>query len=761
MKRWILLFLLVPVFTLCIQGQDRNFKRIFLEAEYYILAAEYSSALKHYENLLSSDPENANLNFLTGFCLMKSGGDINHIIALFEKAVPNAHPSYKDGSYKERGAPLDVLFLLGRAYHINNQFDLAIETYTQYSTKIDKKDFAEVEYVNAHIKACELGESMINNPVDVEILPLEGQLESDGDVYNPVTSGNDSILIFVIYRNTRNYMMVSDRQGDSWSDPLVINPQIGLTGKFYPVSLSYDGTELYIAYNDDYNQDIYVSHFENGRWKRAVKLNDNINTRYTESHACISKDGQRLFFTSDRKGGIGGLDIYMAKRIDGDEWGEAINLGYSINTYYNEETPFLTNNDQRIYFSSQGHNTMGGYDIFISDISADSVSWNVPRNIGYPINTTDDNLFFNPGWDKGHAFYAMKSQDAGNFQQICKIRMPDPEVLYTASSPSQAGNGQQETDGGSSPTFSSMGIHYILNNILFEFNESRINEDAMRDAERIYILMRKFPEIDIELTGHTDARGDSEYNMRLSQERSQSVADFLISSGIDEQRISIKAAGESDPIAINQYEDGSDAPEGRRLNRHVSIKITNLSSDKIRVAEIFVPDDLIPEEDKGYTVLLFQSTGRVTATPEEFLGQQVSMISTDNSYMYTAGQFTQKSEAIEYLNEVIDEGYPDARIIERRSLEHLIQDNTIADPFAPLCYTVQFMALERQREASYFKNLPDVKRYKCKDGLYRYATGVFTNIEDALQLVPEIKKKGYRQALVLPCSKYLEMVVEE
>ncbi len=784
MKRRILLFLLLPAFILNIQGQDKNFKRIFFEAEYYFLTADYAPALRNYENLLLIDPDNANLNFLCGYCLMKTGGDIKRIISLLEKAIESANPSYKDGSYKERNTPMDAYFLLGRAYHINNQFDHAIETYSQYSSGIDKKDFAEIEYVNAHIKACELGKSMISNPVDVELQPLGSNIEFDWDIYNPVVSGNDSILIFLSDRNDRITIMMSEKKGNSWSKPLGINPQIGLAGNIYPASLSYDGTELYIVYNDYFNVDIYVSHHDGNRWSRAIKLNNTINTKYTESHACVSRDGSRLYFTSDRKGGIGGLDIYVSERISGDEWGEAMNLGHSINTYYNEESPFLTKDDQWLFFSSQGHNTMGGYDIFFCNSTPEG-SWNIPMNIGYPVNTTDDDLFFNPGWKDGQAFYAMKTEDAGEYLKIYNIQLsymedlfaeagtPEyeklPEEVATDSSAGEASNDLMAltSESATNPvplvatqkpkvTFSSLGIYYILNNIQFDYNESSINEKTMRDVERIYMLMRKYPEIRIELTGHTDAKGTREYNLKLSNNRAHSVANYLISNGIDTDRISVKAAGELDPVAINQYEDGSDAPEGRELNRHVSIKITNLSSDKIRVADIFVPNDLIPKEDKGYTVILFQSTGRVTVTPEVFLDEQVSMISTDNSYMYTAGQFDKKTDAVRYLNDVIDVGYPDARIIERRSLEHLIRDNSTADPFDPVCYTIQIMALKRPRDVSYFKNLAKVKRYECKDGLYRFVTGEYEQIEDALKELPGIRRKGYR-AFIMPCSRYVAM----
>jgi outer membrane protein OmpA-like peptidoglycan-associated protein len=806
MKAKLVFILLLPAFMLNMDGQDKYFKQNFLEAEYFLMTEEYTPALRIYENLLSTDPDNANLNFLCGFCTLKTGGDIRRVILLFEKAAERADASYKEGSYKETNAPMDALFLLARSYHINNQFDRAIETYSEYREGIDKKDFAEVEYVNANIQACELGKAMIRHPIDVKFRPLGGNLEFDGQVRNPVVSGNDSVMVFITDQNNRINLMMTVKEEGRWSKALTINPQVGLSGNICPVSLSYDGTELFIVLNDYFNMDIFVSHRNGGRWSRAQKLNSTINTKYSETHAAISRDGSCLFFTSDRKGGIGGLDIYMARRMKGDEWGTPVNLGNPVNTFYNEESPFLANNDTRLFFSSQGHNTMGGYDIFYSNLN-NKGSWEPPVNIGYPVNTTGDDLFFNPGGEEGPALCALKSGDKGGKMGLYSLQLPpleeyqapadslvhgeQPEML--ASAEPQAGPeagtaalasadatlnktereseaaGHAATAGPDAPvadtksgvSFSSGNFYYILNNILFDYNESTISPAAMRDVERIYVLMRKYPEIGIELTGHTDARGSQDYNLKLSNKRAQSVADYLITSGIEPGRITIKAAGESEAVAINQYEDGSDAPEGRRLNRHVSITINNLSSDKIRVADIFVPDELVPKEDKGYTVLLFQSTGRVAGIPEEFLEEQVSMISTDQSFMYTAGEFDRKTDAVAYLNEVIDQGYPDARIIERKSLENLIRDNSSSGPFHPESYTIQVMALKKPRDISYFKDLSRVHRYECRDGLCRFVTGEYERIEEAMRDLPVIRRKGYRDAMIMPCSRYVTMTAAE
>ena len=174
----------------------------------------------------------------------------------------------------------------------------------------------------------------------------------------------------------------------------------------FPTSISKDGKTLYLYSSADYDGIIYTSKFENGTWSPLVKLNDNINTKYWESHATISHDDKKLYFTSNRKGTYGGLDIYVSKRDSTGDWGPAVNLGPVINTPYNEESPFLTSDDKTLFFSSRGHFNMGGYDIFYSTL-LDNGEWSVPLNVGYPLNTTDDDVFFNPK-NEGYEGYIAK-----------------------------------------------------------------------------------------------------------------------------------------------------------------------------------------------------------------------------------------------------------------------------------------------------------------------------------------------------------------
>jgi hypothetical protein len=173
----------------------------------------------------------------------------------------------------------------------------------------------------------------------------------------------------------------------------------------YTTSLNSDGSELYLFKNDKYDGNIYVTTFKNGKWSDIVKLNKNINTKFYESHAAISSDGKKLYFTSNREGGLGELDLWMAERDPGGDWGLPVNLGNVVNSPYNEETPFISKDGLTLTFSSEGHGSIGGYDIFKS--TSTSGTWGKPVNIGYPLSTTDDDLGFEPFDNGTFAYYSM------------------------------------------------------------------------------------------------------------------------------------------------------------------------------------------------------------------------------------------------------------------------------------------------------------------------------------------------------------------
>ena len=757
-------------------SQDKKlFKKTFLDAEYFLMIEEYHEALHHYNELLKVDPENANLHFMTGACYLSLYGEKEKAILHLERAISEMSTGYREGSYKERNAPREALFALARAYHINNDFDKAIENYEKYKNIMFKRHFADIEYVNHQIKSCELAKSMISRPLAVQFLNMGEDINRFSSNYNPVVSRNDSVIIYMTDRPLYRAIMESRLTADGWTEPEVINEDLGSDGDCYPTSLSFDGNELYLVKRNFFESNIYVARKKNGNWTLMEELNRYINTDYYESHASISLDGTKLLITSDRPGGQGAADIWMSERPRGGEWGPAVNMGPKINSFYNEASPFFTENGRKIFFSSQGHATMGGFDVFVCERLPDA-GWSFPRNMGYPISSSDDDIFYVPrknGWNgyfstihdsiaEGRNIYAIRivpSEDV----QIAVRRQDDVPVSGPGSSTIVLGTDTSDTvvQEPSLPELAPPELgppepdeYFVLNSILFDFDSDRLNESARSEADRVLEVLHKHPEIRLELTGHTDDVGSEEYNLDLSQRRAQSIADYLISEGIEESRIQVKGAGEAKPIAINTYEDGSDSPDGRRLNRQVSIKLQNLQDENVQVAETFVPDDLRPKHDQVFTVLLVESEHMLDTIPERVEGEQTALIITDESFLYTAGDFNLKPNAMKYLNEVIDKGYPDANMMEVLDLERLVEGYTEKGLSVRKSYTIQIMALKNPVDVGYFKPLSGIVKYTGKDGLHRYVHGEYTSISEALGKLPAIKEMGYHDAFIMSVFRY-------
>jgi hypothetical protein len=207
-------------------------------------------------------------------------------------------------------------------------------------------------------------------------------------------------------------IMFSHLVRNEWTPPVNITPELQSDGDHYISYLSPDGTVMLLSKDDNINSDIWMSKFDGTRWEPARKLKKEINTKYWEAHGYLTEDGSAMIFSSDRPGGFGGLDLYISKLNKDGEWGTPVNLGPEINTPFNDDRPFLINNGTILFFASQGHYNMGGYDIFRSDLQNNGL-WSKPKNIGYPLNNPDDNIFFCPT-DKGNGgFMSMTRRDEG------------------------------------------------------------------------------------------------------------------------------------------------------------------------------------------------------------------------------------------------------------------------------------------------------------------------------------------------------------
>ena len=375
--------------------EDENLKTLFVEAESYFLFEEYKDALPLYQRILLAEPENYNVIYKIGICYLNDIYQKEKSIGYLEKAADHVNMKFRLNTFREKMAPLEAHYYLGRAYHINDRLDDAIAEYNKFRKLADPEIF-DLDIVDEDIKACRSAKKMETDPVFFAPRNIGEPVNSRFEEINPVISGDGKTLAFTRRLQFYDAVFITEKdENGNWQEPRNLTPDFGVDGNTYTTGISYFGDELFLYRSDDYDGNIYSSKKTPNNWTTIVKLNDHINTKYWESHASPSADGQYLYFASNRAGGYGGLDIYKSKKGTNGDWGAAVNLGPVINTPSNDDTPFLGNEGYSLFFSSQNHGTMGDFDIYMSTLRSDG-TWDKPRNMGYPVNTTDANTFYAP-----------------------------------------------------------------------------------------------------------------------------------------------------------------------------------------------------------------------------------------------------------------------------------------------------------------------------------------------------------------------------
>jgi len=397
--------LLIPAYLSVGQTAEEQ-RALFAEAQSHYLFGEYELANPLYLILNEFLPDNYNIRFKIGDCYLNIPDERSKAISYLEDAVKHSSAAAKPDNLRETSAPLEAWFSLATAYRMNNELDKAINTYQTYlKLATESKSEINADFVNQQITACRNAIRLMEEPIEVEKISL-GPVINQGSVnFSAVISFDGNSMVFAENRGLENAIFYTIKERGVWQPPVEISIQLGDARDCHPTSLNADGTELYLYKNDNYDGNIYVSNLSGGNWSKIRSLNRNINTRYYESHAAVSANGKKLYFTSNRPGGYGELDIYVAEKTTGDEWGVPVNLGATINTPFNEDTPFITANDSLLVFASEGHSSMGGYDIYRSVNLGQA--WKSPENLGYPINSTDDDLFFQPFDNASRGYYSL------------------------------------------------------------------------------------------------------------------------------------------------------------------------------------------------------------------------------------------------------------------------------------------------------------------------------------------------------------------
>jgi outer membrane protein OmpA-like peptidoglycan-associated protein len=657
MKTKILLLILFVNLSSVYATKKSDFDLKFEKASLSYKAGDFFEALPMFLELYKDDSTNSNVSYLVGDCYLRARNNKARAIPYLEKAVLSVSAQYNEGSSSERNSPLLAYKLLGDAYHFHSNFDKAIVCYETYKKELlinHKSDKENLKEANRKIEMCGTAKELMATPVRVKIENMGKALNSPYGDYSPVLTADQTTMIFTsrrkestggnTYEGGRFFedIYISTYNGSSWSVAENIGKPINTDENEASVGVSPDGQEILIYKDDNGDGNIYSTTLDGDVWTDPIKLNSNINSKYWEPSAFISADGNFIYFSSNRPGGFGGRDIYVSAKTEKGDWGKAVNMGSLINTEYDEDAPFIHPDGITLFFSSNGHKTMGGFDIFYSTLSENGKKWTAPVNVGYPVNSPDDDIFYVVSPDKTKAYYSsfkeggigekdnyvitfldqkktpltllkglIKNADGGVPKGV-EITVTDNESgkvvgVYNPNkktgqylfvlTPGRNYNIAYEAEG--YMFFSenreipkktnyyevykaiqlppiTIGSKIVLNNIFFDFDKSTLRPTSNVELRNIFRFLTKYPKVTVEIAGYTDSKGTKEYNLKLSEERAQAVATYLISKGIGKERVISKGYGESSPDAINQNADGSDNPEGRQLNRRVELKIIDI-----------------------------------------------------------------------------------------------------------------------------------------------------------------------------------------
>lgn len=467
-----------------------------------------------------------------------------------------------------------------------------------------------------------------------EINPLSDTVNMFPMQYFPVITGDGGQLIFTARfggtRNDNEDLVVSSWDKNGWGAPVSLSTNINTAMREGACTISADGRHLIFTVCGASGCDLYESRKTGSVWSKPKGLGPAINSPGWDAQPSLSADGRELYFVSDRKGGLGGYDIWYSN-LESSTWSKAINLGPSVNTPFDEISPYIHVNNSDLYIVSNGYPGYGGYDIY--RLERENVSWKRPANMGKPLNDHKDQYSFIVTADGSVAYYSR--EESRNRSRLFEIRVP--EEIRTRS----AGNvlkgivtsvttkqpikskvelfdlkqsrmvSQVESDsitgdylivlpGGSQYAlyvnatgflFNSQHFDYqetqtsipvikniellpveknatvVLNNIFFDVDRYELRNESETELMEVVKFMQQNTQLRIEIGGHTDNTGSEAHNLTLSQKRAQAVADYLISNQVPANRIKIMGYGSKKPLKPN------DSEINRQLNRRIEFKI--------------------------------------------------------------------------------------------------------------------------------------------------------------------------------------------
>jgi WD40 repeat protein len=421
-----ILFLLFCLYSTNAKSQikSREAKKTYMKADKAFDYGDYPSALNLYKSIYVLDSNNSDLNYKIGMCMFEIKKYRRASLHYFEKTSASASP--------------DVNYYLGWLYHLQRNYEKAVACYSQYKYFGDSEIHPRKE-IDDLINKCGTAK-LLESKEDrtLQIKNLGDTINTEYPEYAPLIPAQENYMMFTSRRKNSTWsktdpfgdyfedIYISKRENNKWLLPQMMDTVINTAVHDAGTGLSADGEKLlmYRTSKDLMSGDIYESNLISGKWTNPQALGAIVNDpEFLEPSACYSADGSTIFFSSNRPGGYGGKDLYLVKKLPNGNWAAPFNLGPTINTPYNEDAPFLHPVENTLFFSSEGHENMGGYDIFKSKFD-DASYFSLPQNMGCPVNTVDDDIFFVLNTDASLGYLSSERQGGYGSQDLYSIYFP-------------------------------------------------------------------------------------------------------------------------------------------------------------------------------------------------------------------------------------------------------------------------------------------------------------------------------------------------
>jgi outer membrane protein OmpA-like peptidoglycan-associated protein len=651
--------------------QNLSFKKSLKMADYLYSIGSFYNASQYYEAVDQKQAGNAYVINQVADCQFKLR-DYKAAEEWYKKLVDLNDSGYPMAPYQ-----------YGQTLMYNGKYDEAKKVFDKFSKEYKGPESQKYrKLAKNQAKGCDFAMQKLAKPDTVKVTHIGSTVNNPYTDFSPLPLG-DTALLFASLKSDSIIMLdemkknnkfaqfyISDVTGNSktgwtydrgrevkWSPWNDANQHVG-NGTFSPDRKRFYFTKCQLLGDTmKMNCEIYVSEMKDGKWSDPQKLDDIINMAgYTNTQPAVAmtKQGEVFYWVSDRPNGEGGLDLWFATRDKSGKFMNPQNCGRKINTEADEMSPSYDSKTGTLYFSSNGMIGMGGADIFKSKGS--QKRWETPVNLGYPINSSVDEMYFVMD-DNGYSGYVVSNRPGtisvksetccddiwriefprkiyyavrGNvYDMESREVIPGAKVMFLDDKSMQIGSSVAKKDSlyffntrpfktyslkstkegylTGSASFAvaerddndTMRVDLYMKkipkgavkveNIFYGFDSANLRPESRPGLDSLYQILIDNPSIQVEISSHTDSKGNDKYNMKLSQARAQSVVDYMIAKGIPAERMVAKGYGESKPIAPNTLPNGKDNPEGRQLNRRTEFKVIGTIAGKELIYEIGNP----------------------------------------------------------------------------------------------------------------------------------------------------------------------------